>query len=295
MLRQFFTAALVSMVSVSGSSLLYAQSRPIVGEARLVAVFNTLVAAESPGIVREIEIAPGAQVAKDSSLVRLNKEMFAAEYDVAVAEYEIAKLEARNRVNVEYADKSAEVAAAVLEKSVQANRIFSNSIPSTEIEKLRLEFEQSRLSGEQAQLEFEMAQWTEELKERTTQAAKVRLESRIVRAPFAGTVAQVYVQPGQWVNAGEPIVRLMDSKRLRAEAYLQEDFIRQVQVGQHVQFEYLLAGETLQVDAEVTFVGVEIVEGIFQFWAEFDNPEGMHLPGIEGRLIIDGGNAQRKP
>ena len=290
MFCQRSTSTILSLCMMAGVSPLLAQGRLVVGEARLVAVSNTVVAAEAPGIVREILVKPGATVGNDAALARLNEELFAAEFDVAAAEFEIAKVEAQNRVNVEYADKSAEVAAAVLEKSIQANRIFSKSIPETEIEKLRLEFEQSRLSGEQAELEFTMAQWTQELKARQTQAAKVRLDGRIIQAPFAGKIAQVYVQPGQWINAGEPIVRLMDATRLRAEAFLQEDFIREIELGQTAHFEYVLAGESHRIEAKVTFIGVEIVEGIFQVWAEFENPEAIHLPGVEGRLVF--GTAQ---
>ncbi|MEM7478129.1 MAG: HlyD family efflux transporter periplasmic adaptor subunit [Planctomycetota bacterium] len=267
-----------------------AQQETTSGAARLVALSNTIVSSESPGIVREVLAKPGANVAKSTSLIRLNDELFSAECDVARAELEIANLEALNRVHVEYANKSAEVAAAVLQKSVQANQIFSRSIPETEIQKLKLEWEQSRLSGEQASMEFDTAQWARILKERRVQAAKVRLDSRTVRAPFGGKVAQIYVQPGQWINAGEPIVRLLDSHRLRAEAYFNEDLIRQVKAGQRARFEYRLGGQTYVVAAEVTFVGVEIVEGIFQVWAEFENAKGLHLPGTEGRLILTSEN-----
>ena len=88
------------------------------------------------------------------------------------------------------------------------------------------------------------------------------------------------------MNAGEPIVRLMDSTRLRAEAYLREDLIEQVRIGQNAYFEYTLAGKKSQVPAKITFVGVEIVEGIFQVWAEFENAADQYLPGTEGVLVI---------
>ncbi len=289
----------LSLVVLSGFTAFASQlnAQNVRGESRLVAIANTVVAAESPGIIREIVVQPGAVVAKDEKLIQLNDEMFTAEYDVATADYEIAKLDARNRVNLEFADKSAEVAAAVLNKSVQANKIFSKSIPDAEIQQLRLEFEKSRLSGEQARLELDMAQWTETLKKRTAQAAQVRLDGRVVLAPFAGKIAQIYVQPGQWVNAGEPIVRLVDSTRLRAEAYLHEDLIKQVGIGQNVYFEYTLADEKSRVPAKITFVGVEIVEGIFQVWAEFENAKDQHLPGTEGVLVIPETveNSQLKP
>ena len=272
---------------------LYGQQPPVAGAARLVPILNTRVASEAPGIVRSIEIKVGQMVSKDDVLVRLNDEMFVAEFDVASAEEEIASLEATNRVNIEYAEKSAEVAAAILEKSLGANRLFAKAIPATEIQKLQLELEQARLSGEQAMMELDVAAWTQTLKERKKHAAEVRLSSRKVNAPFEGKIAQLFVQPGQWVNAGEPIVRLLNSDRLRAEAFFNEDLVREVKIGQQAIFEYTLAGEEVKVPAEITFVSSEIVEGIFQVWAEFENPTRYHLAGTEGQLVlVDGSPAE---
>ena len=282
--KTIFLAAVPILIFALAGTRADAQSAS--GQARLVAILNTTIASETPGIVRYIDVKPGESVAEQNVLIRLNEETFTAEHDVAAAESEIARLEAQNRVNIDYAIKSAEVALSILKRSQQANRSFAKAVPATEIEKLRLEWEQALLSGKQAEMEFDIAQWAEKLKLRKQQAAKVRLDGRKVLAPYSGTIAQIYVQPGQWVNAGEPIVRLMDSSRLRAEAYLHEDLIRQVSVGQAASFEYTLANETVQVPATVTFVGVEIVEGIFQVWADFENPEGLHVPGIEGRLVL---------
>ena len=265
---------------------LYAQEPPVSGSARLVPILNTRVASEAPGIVRNIDVKVGQTVSKDDVLVRLNDEMFVAEFDVALAEEEIASLEATNQVNIEYAQKSAEVAAAILEKSLGANRLFAKAIPATEIQKLQLELEQARLSGEQAAMELDVAAWTRTLKERKKHAAEVRLSSRKVHAPFEGQIAQLFVQPGQWVNAGEPIARLLNSDRLRAEAFFSEDLVREVKTGQHAIFEYTLAGEEVKVPAEITFVSSEIVEGIFQVWAEFENPASYHLAGTEGQLTL---------
>ena len=268
------------------ASSLHGQDLSVSGAARIVPILNTRVASEAPGVVRNIDVKVGQNVSKDDVLVRLNEEMFVAEFDVAAAEEEIAKLEATNRVNIEYAEKSAEVAAAILEKSLGANRLFAKAIPATEIQKLKLELEQARLSGEQAEMELDIASWNQILKQRKRQASEVKLANRQVDAPFEGRVAQIFVQPGQWVNAGEPIARLLNVDRLRVEAFFDENLVRQVKEGQQAVFQYRLAGEDLSVRAEVTFVSSEIVEGIFQVWAEFDNPKGEHLAGTEGELQL---------
>lgn len=273
---------LLSLVSNS-----YGQTELEYNEARIVPVHNTLVSSEAPGIVRSIEIQAGDEVDRHAVLVTLNAETFQADYDVALAEEEIAKLQAANRAKVEYAQKSAEVTEKTLAKSLAANRQFAKTIPSTELERLQLQLDQARLSGEQAMMELDAARWTVKLKERMTHAARVKLDSRTVRAPFDGTIAQLLVQPGQWVNAGEPIARLMDLEHLRVEGYFRQDLIGRIQVGSTGSFTYTLDGQPNRVPVKVSFVSPEIVEGIFQVRADIINSDRVHMPGVQGKLTLD--------
>lgn len=187
--------------------------------ARMGAIHNTVVSSETPGIVKSIYIQSGIELKENATLVQLNTEIYQAEFEVAEAETQIAELNASNRVNVEYAMKSAAVTEKTLIKILEANRAFAKTISSTEISRLPLDLDKAVLSGQQAELELSSAQWTAKLRERKRRAAEVTLENRTVRAPFAGTVAQVHVQLGQWVNAGEPIARIIDLNRLRIEGY----------------------------------------------------------------------------
>lgn len=263
-----------------------AQSELEYNDARVVAIRNTLIAAEAPGLIREIHFEAGAYIEQHATLITLNSETYQADYEIALAEEAIARLQASNRVKVEYAQKSAEVTENTLTKSVAANRQYSRTIPQTEIEKLQLQLEQARLSGEQALMELDAAEWTVKLKQKMTQGARVKLDSRTVRAPLSGTIAQVLVQPGQWVNAGEPVARIIDLNHLRVEGYFRQDLIRRVKVGSSATFTYTLDGETMRVLAKVSFVSPEVVEGIFQVRADFENPKRLHVPGVQGKLVL---------
>ncbi len=255
--------------------------------ARIVATYNTIISSEAPGIVKEIGTQAGELVAANDVLVRLNSDIYQAEFEVAAAEEEIAKLQATNQVNLEYAQKSAEVTEKTLAKSMNANRQFAKTISSTEIERLQLQLEQARLSGEQAAMEFDVAQWTATLRARSKQAAQVKLDNRVIRSPFSGTIAQIYIQPGQWINAGEPIARVIDLGNLRVEGYFNKDLVRRMKVGSSGSFQYTIGDVVTQVPVKVTFVSPEVVEGIFQVWAEIDNSERIHIPGLQGTLSLE--------
>ncbi len=277
----------LAMSWLSLANCVQAQQTATYDAARLVSVHNTLVSSEAPGIIRTIEIEAGAEVDEHATLVVLNAETFKADYEVALAEEEIAKLQAENRVKVLYAQKTAEVTEKTLAKSVDANVQFARTIPSTEIEKLQLQLDQAILSGEQAQMEFDVAQWTSRLKQKVVAASRIKLDSRTIRSPLAGTIAQVLVQPGQWVNAGEPIVRVLDLDHLRVEGYFSQDLIRHIRPGTTGSFIYTLGGEVTRVPVRVSFVSPEIVEGIFQVRADVDNRNRAYVPGTTGKLTLD--------
>jgi multidrug resistance efflux pump len=48
-------------------------------------------------------------------------------------------------------------------------------------------------------------------------AAQAALEDLELRAPFDGTVSELNIRPGEWVNPGEPVLLLADLKNLRIE------------------------------------------------------------------------------
>ncbi len=73
-----------------------AQTELEYNDARIVAVYNTLVASEAPGVIRTIDIAAGDEVQKQAVLATLNSETFQADVDVALAEEQIARLQAAN-------------------------------------------------------------------------------------------------------------------------------------------------------------------------------------------------------
>ncbi len=67
------------------------------------------------------------------------------------------------------------------------------------------------------------------------QAAQAALERLTLTAPFAGTVSQVQIHPGEWVIAGQPILTLADLAHLQVETNdLSERDVPQVHVGQPV-------------------------------------------------------------
>lgn len=286
MKRLLFSLFALAVVGLPAATSLAVQNDTY-DEALVIAIQNTIIASEAPGIVNSIEVEPGDDVAVAQVLASLNREKYRAELEVAVAEEKIAVLQAENRVDLEFAQKSAEVNQKLLDRGQQAQAAYPKSITLTDLDRLQLELEQSLLSAKQAEMELAAAKLTAELRGRMRHVAEINLQQRNVSAPFGGRVAQIYVQPGQWINAGEPMVRLTDLSRLRIQAYFGKDVYHQIRKGSRATYEFSVGGEIVQVPVEISFVGSEFIDGIFQVWADVDNSNGKLLPGLKGRLVVD--------
>ncbi len=256
-------------------------------EGLVTPIHNTIVASEEPGVVRDLSVETGDIVAESAMLAKLNSEMFEAELAVAVEELAIANLRAKNDVNVVFAEKSFEVNNKILERSKRARTAYANSVSTTELEQVKLEVDQAELSARQAEMEQEIAVRTYDLQGRKLDVASVRLANRKINSPFTGHVAQLYVQKGQWVNAGDPIARVIDLKTLRVKVLIEQDYLFRITEDSKATFEFRIGSSRSTIPAKVVFVGREVSEGLFQVWADLENSEEKVVPGIRGMLTID--------
>ena len=67
--------------------------------------------------------------------------------------------------------------------------------------------------------------------------AELALEYATVRAPANGVPSRVQLQPGEWVEKGRPVFRLIDTSEIWIEANLKETQLTHVAPGQPVTFE----------------------------------------------------------
>lgn len=255
-------------------------------EAFVIAIRNTIIASEAPGIVSSLEVQTGDDVTLQQTLVALNRKKYEADLAVAIAEEDVAKLQAENTIDLKYARKTAEVNEKQLDRAQQARTAVAKSVSQTDVDRLRLELEQAQLSTQQAELDLKIAGLTAQLKERITRVAEIDLANRNVSAPFDGKVAQIYVQAGQWINAGEPIARLIDLKKLRVQGFFSKDHLRRIKKGSKAVFTGVVGNQQFEVPVTISFVGSELIEGRFQVWADVDNTDGILLPGLKGDLTV---------
>lgn len=246
--------------------------------------FNVTIAASMPGEVAVVDVTEGQQVVAGERLVQLDDAVARAEWIASQRALDAADLQASNDVDAKFAKRSLDVKLREYEQSEAANKTFRGTVSDTELDRLRLVVDQSRLAIEQAEHERKVAVAQAGEKEAIAHAAEVKLKKHSVVAPRDAQVAEVLVQVGQRVDAGEPMVRLMDVLSLRVECLVDADQVTELQAGQSVIFEY---ADKLSCQGTVDFVSPEInpVTKQVRILATVENTSGQLRPGTQGKLF----------
>jgi macrolide-specific efflux system membrane fusion protein len=264
-----------------------------IADAQVSLIQNTFVAAPIAGVVSEVFVAEGDQVEAGRRLVQFDAEQAQTELEAAQAGYEAARLESDNDVDARYAKRTLEVRQRELEQSMIANNQFPGSVSETEIAKLRLVVDQSRLAIEQAEHELQVAIAGAKEKLAASRIVEARLRKHGVEAPVSGYAVEIAVEPGEWVEAGKPIVRIISLDPIRVECFVDGRTHGPELVGRDIEF-FPAGSETVPNDGDkplvgkITFVSPELhpVTGQARLWATIGNPKLAVRAGMRGRIVI---------
>lgn len=163
----------------------------------LVARQSVSVAPDATGRIETVEVQVGDRVARGDRLASLATEPILQDLAMAEASLRAARAE--------------EARSGVELRNAEARFARRSGLPDTfsqeDLAAARLEQEQATASAEAA---------AARVAEHIAQVARLQetLEQADVSAPFSGTIAQRFVDPGAMVGPGNPIVRLISSDEL---------------------------------------------------------------------------------
>ena len=166
---------------------------------------RSVVASEIEGLVLNFLVEEGMRVKRGQVLAKLRTSRLNIRLNSALASHREAK------TRYEQAGKDLVRVKALFEKELVTQKEYDDAIA-----------EESALRQRLNQLQTMISQVRDEL-----------AKSRIV-APFAGWITEEFTEVGQWVEAGGPVVELVDLSRLQVEVPLPERFVRDVRVNDPV-------------------------------------------------------------
>ena len=158
------------------------------------------VAADVSGLVTDVRVADNQTVKKGDVLFIIDR----PRYQLAL-----------EQASATLASQQAAPAQAVRED--RRNQAMRDVLAPEAIEQGKARVEELRAGIGQAQA--------------ATKLAKFNLERTLVRAPVAGTVSNMSLQPGVYLTAGKPALALVYDRSMRVEGYFEETKLPAIRVG----------------------------------------------------------------
>ena len=209
------------------------------------------VAAEVDGVLEEVRVRVGERVERGALIARIDTVVLRQQLESALASLERARAQMRRM----------EVAAEEAEQQNERRQALDREGLLSQEDK-----DAARFDREKAQADLQAARAETTQAETQVRQLETTLARAEIRAPFDGTVAQRYLDPGARASPATPIVRLISSSTLLTRFAVPPEETDRVQVETGVRVEVESLGRTFQgvvehqapeVDAAAQMVFVE--------------------------------------
>lgn len=266
------------------------------------------------GICHKTDVREGSQLKAGQEILRIEDAALPSQMAAARAELDAARLDLRDvqrgpapedlnqaeadaakaRLGAENARKIAETnewllqRAAISRSEVEQSRHALNEAEET------LKAAQTRLADlkkKYGDLDRRRAQSRVEAAEARVRYLNESMQRLIVRAPSTGTLYQLNVKDGAYLNTGDLIGLFADLSRLRLRAYVDEPDIGKVAQGEKVLIRWdahpqeVWQGAVTQLPAQVVALGTRSVAEVL---CSIDNPKSDLMPNINVDVEIQG-------
>jgi macrolide-specific efflux system membrane fusion protein len=285
-LREIF---LLSLCLSSGICAAHAADEIVIESALLRLTDQIEVPARAQGVLSSMSVAEGDSVRKGAAVAQVDDAEARLLQDRAAMELALQQEKVKNDVAIRTAKKALAFHQAEFKRLEDAVRGLPGSISKSEIEELKFKAAQAELELEQAQHELRVDEQTAGLKSKELELSQHNVDVRKIAAPIDGVVVEILRQPGEWVEPGEKVLRIVRIDKLRAEGLVHVRQLPPKLVGAPVSLAVDLPGQSeAAFSGKVVFVSPEInpVNGQARVWAEIDNREGLLRPGLRPRMTI---------
>ncbi len=223
---------------------------------------RSVVAGELAALVEKFPVEEGMAVKRGQVLAQLRTETLTIQLNSAEASHR----EAETRYN--QAKKDLERVDMLFAKQLVTQKEFDDAVT-----------QELALGQRVTQLESEILRVRDQLK-------KTR-----VLAPFDGWVVQEFTEVGQWIQAGGPIVELVDLSRVQVEVPLPERYVGEIKVGAAVAATFdSLQGFQAHGNVFSVLAQADRNSRTFPIKVELPNPDLMIKSGLVSRVILQVGS-----
>lgn len=237
--------------------------RAMIAHALVSVIDDVEVPSQESGLLVDVAAAEGTLVKKDDIVAQIDDREAKLKRYAAQMEREAALAKASDDIEVRFSQAALEVAAAELASSETINNKTPGLVPITEIRKLKLTQRRAELQIDKSKLDLNVAKMTAEVHEAAVKAADETIARRKILSPMDGEVIARLKERGEWVNAGEPVLRVIRMDRLKVEGLLPAADFNPDELMEHpVLIEVELAhGRKAQFEGQVTYISPLVTAG----------------------------------
>lgn len=248
------------------------------------------IPASASGPLRAVNVKQGSMIAADQVLATIEDDDARIRLEEAEIDLEIVNAQAESKVDIEYAEKSRQVALADFRRAEESNRAYAGVVSDREMDRLKLLVQKSEAELEKIQFEKTILQMQKRLKQVTVKQNNIELKRHEIKSGVSGQIVEINKRQGEWVNVADPVFKIVRLDRLRVEEYLPAAVATSDLVGASAAINTARLGEsdTSSEKGKVVFVSPNIdpLNATVLVWIEFENPQLRLRPGMKGRVQI---------
>ncbi len=222
--RLLFTFALLN--GGIAASLAFGQNPTPVSNpqvAGLVKVADEIkLPAKEPGVLVQLAVREGNLVRAGQVIGKIDDSEPVMQKEAAQAAYNAAYKRWTDDVEIRFAKKAADVAKADYEQMVESNRLATKAIADVEVRGKKLDWDKSVLGIEKNIHDQELAKFEAYTKQAELKAAELKIQRRVVTAPFDGVVEEIKRHQEEWVQPGDTILTLLKMDTLYVEGAVEQ-------------------------------------------------------------------------
>lgn len=273
--------------------------------ALVTAIDDVKVPARDAGTITKLNVKGGELVNADIVLGMIDDRDTLAKQRIAQGELDAANAQFNSKAEIEAAKKGYEVANAEWEQAKEIRRQRQGAISDQEYRRAEFQAQRAWAQIQVAETDNLVAGLTAKMKKAQLDATDIELGKKKIDAPIQGQIVEVYKHVGEWVQPGDPVLRLVRLDKVRVEGFVYADKASRGEVeGKPVKVTVHLPGVNPTGDGQqkqITLNGrvdyaSPLIEGSgrnrqYRIWAEVENQfvDGHFViqPGASAEMTID--------
>jgi hypothetical protein len=263
----------------------------------VTAIDDIKVPARDAGAIMKLWVKGGEIVPANVILGQIDERDTLAKMRIAQGELDAATAQANSKAEIEAAEKGRDVADAEWQSAVEIKKKNPGAISDQELRRARFQVDRAEAQIKVAKTDNIVANLTSVMKKAQLDATEIELGKKKIVSVIQGQIVEVYKHEGEWVQPGDPVLRLVRLDRVRVEGFVYAAEANPSDAeGKPVAVKVYLPGNKETVlNGRIDYVS-PLIEGSgrnrqYRVWAEVENPvvDGHFVvqPGASAELQID--------